>query len=198
MDQKRGIERMKKVSRLLAGIGIALAFATCASADISWTFKNVNFYLGSWSSTGTVYTEVASLTGSFSTNDAVTTVTNFSNLAITAVGGNSDFAFKIAGMVDDYLPGTIGIYSAGWSSYIDLNLTSPLKSGGGPYSFSAGYDCPGCAVLLLNTDPGVGAGRVAEEAFVIATPEPGFYAVFAIGLAGLGVAVRRKRAITRA
>jgi hypothetical protein len=65
--------RVEIEARLLAGIAIVLAFATCASADISWTFSDVNFYLGTWSASGTVYTEVASLTGSFSTNDAVTT-----------------------------------------------------------------------------------------------------------------------------
>jgi hypothetical protein len=125
-------------------------------------------------------------------------VTDFSDLKITERNGHSDFAFTIAGMVDDYLPGTIGIYSEGWSSYIDLYLTGPLTSAGGSHSFSAGYDCPGCAVLLSNPDPAsVGeGGDVREE--VASAPEPGFYAVFAIGLAGLGFAVRRKRAITSA
>lgn len=188
------------MKKLLAGIGVFLAVATGASADISWTFNDVNFYLGSWSPTGTVYTEVASLSGSFSTNNAVTAITDFSDLAIKAEPGYSSFAFPIAGMVDSYLPGTIGIYGAGWSSYIDLYLTSPLTSAGGTYSFSAGYDCPGCAVLVSNSNTGVvggGGAHIATGGSMSSTPEPGFYAVLAIGLAGLGFAVRRKRALAK-
>jgi hypothetical protein len=131
----------------------------------------------------------------------VTAVTSFSNLAITATETEySAFAFTIAGMVDDYLPGTIGIYSEGWSSYIDLYLTGPLTSAGGSHSFSAGYDCPGCAVLPPNSDGVLGAEvyKTAKIEALLKAPEPGFYSVFAIGLAGLGFAVRGKRAITRA
>jgi hypothetical protein len=195
---ERRIEHMKKASRLLVGLGIVLAFATGASADIAWTFNDVNFDLVSWNSnyTGFIYTPVASLSGSFSTDNAVTTVTDFSDLTITAQPGYSSFAFPVAGVVDSYLPGEIGIYSAGFSSYIDLYLTSPLNGAGGSYSFSAGYDCPGCAVLLPNSDTGVaGDAPIVRGGTLSSTPEPGLYAVLAIGLAGLGFAYRRKRLI---
>jgi hypothetical protein len=177
-------------------LGCLGAAPTAARADISWTFNNVNFSVAEWTPTGTVYTEVASLSGSFSTNNAATTVTSFSDLKITAQPGDSKYAFTVAGIDDAYLPGTIGIYATGWSSYIDLTLTSPLTSPGGSYSFSSGYDCPGCAVLPPDNGAGVvGAGTQVVTGDIEATPEPGFYAVLALGLSGLLFAGwRRSRA----
>ncbi len=187
---------MKKTTGLLTLIAAFLAFTPCASADIWWTFNNVNFDLASWSPNGTVYTPVATLTGSFSTNNAVSAVTNFSQLKITAAQPEYNaFAFSIAGVVDDYLPGTIGIYSADWNNYIDLDLSNPLTSSGGSFSFAAGYDCPGCAVLQPDSGARVAAGAlISSQNIVTVSPEPALYAVLAAGLTGLVFAIRRKKA----
>ena len=175
-------------------LGCLGAAPTAARADISWTFNNVDFSVASYSSTagplglgGFVYTEVASLSGSFSTNNAANAVTGFNHVTITAENGYNSYAFPVAGIVDTYLPGEIGIYGTGFSHYIDLYLTTPLTGAGGSDSFSAGYDCPGCAILSPGSDPVVvGAGGTQiVTGNIEATPEPGFYAVLALGLSGL-------------
>jgi len=199
LTESRGSEKPFQDScrRRIALVFVAGASANITPRNITWTISDTNFYRGSWSPTGTVYTEVATLSGSFSTDNAVTTVTDFSHLVITAQPDYSAFAFSIAGVVNDYLPGTIGIFSAGWSNYIDLYLTTPLTSAGGSHSFTAGYDCPGCAVLLPDSGGVSGAGQIVSQNTATTTPEPGFYALLGVGLAGLGFAVKRTKATAR-
>ena len=180
-------------------LGCLGAAPTAARADISWTFNNVDFSVASWSDTGGslgtggfVYTEVASLSGSFSTNNAANTVTG-SDLTITAENGYSSYAFPVAGIDDAYLPGEIGIHNAGFTSFIDLYLTSPLTSAGGSDSFSSGYDCPGCAVLDSGSDVVGSGGANIVTGDIEAAPEPGLYAVLALGMSGLLFAGWRRR-----
>src|ERR1019366_4998989 len=84
----RGAARVLPFMPLILLSGLFL-LPSSASADISWTFNDVNSYLGSWSPTGTVYTEVATLSGSFSTNDAVTAGTEFSQTRIPPKWGHN-------------------------------------------------------------------------------------------------------------
>jgi hypothetical protein len=120
---------LKSSAKLFLVLVCVLGFAASASAQVTWTFSDITFNNGD------------AVTGSFTTNSAVTMVDSF-NVTITGPD-----AFTVVGLVDSYLPGEIGIYSAGFSQYIDLYPASPLTNAGGTIAITQGYDCPGCGTL---------------------------------------------------
>jgi hypothetical protein len=169
-------ELMKMITKLLTIAGLAFAFATCASADITWTLNDVTF------------TDGNSATGFFTTDLGITTINSFS---IVVGNANPLDSFTAAIMVNAYLPSEIGIANSDWSKYVDLYLSSPLTSAGGKVNIASGFDCPTCGVLIVHSDTGV-TGVVGST-----VPEPRFGAVLLIGLAGLGFLARRKFAAVR-
>jgi hypothetical protein len=158
--------RMMKTSvRLLVAALFLAGFATCASADITWTLDNVTFDNG------------AVVTGSFTTDLAVTAIDSF---AITITGPGS---FTVVGMVDSYLPGVIGIFSTGFADYVDLYLFSDMTGAGGTIPITSGFICPGCGTLLTGPGPEVNG----------VVPEPTSLLLFGSGLVFLGFALRLRR-----
>jgi hypothetical protein len=107
---------------------------------------------------------------------------------IIVEGPASVAAFKAAGMVDSYLPNTIGIFSSGWSAYVDLYPGSPLTSQGGTifltgqdaYGDKYGVDCPGCGVI---SDPKTAA---------VTAPEPSAILILGAFAGVLGATFRRR------
>jgi hypothetical protein len=183
---------MKRITRLLLPAGLAFAFATCASADITWTFNNVDFCLHCGMSTETD-NDIAA--GSFFTTDnAADTVTGWD---ITVEGTNTladnEYTSAVAGngfIFPD--PTNLYFYSPGFEQYLDLYLVSPgITSAGGTVNLSlgdAGADgdstiaCNGCATLVSGSITGSTS----------AVPEPRFVAFLAAGLIGLSFVARRK------
>ena len=160
-------------------LGLLLGSGISAMADITWTLQNVTFNNGN-RAVGSFVTN-----GSFGTHDAVNRILSFN---IIVEGPASVAAFKAAGMVDSYLPNTIGIFSSGWSAYVDLYPGSPLTSQGGTifltgqdaYGDKYGVDCPGCGVI---SDPKTAA---------VTAPEPSAILILGAFAGVLGSTFRRR------
>jgi hypothetical protein len=175
MESAKEETPMRIVSRALVILGLLVGSASCAMADVIWTFNNVQF------SNGNV------VTGYFITNSAGTMDLGYS---IVVSGLDGQQAFTATKFVDSYLPSEIGFAGSSWFQFVDLSLTSPLTSAGGVIPIGGGYDCDGdpCWVLL------VGGGHNPE---VIGTPVPESSAllnldlVSSLGLLGF-LSLRRK------
>ena len=165
---------LKKLTMLLAIAGPILGFATCASADITWTLDDVAFSNGN------------TATGFFTTNNSVTAIESFS---ISITGPTTSADFTATAMSSAYLPGVIGIFDSPSLPYVDLYLSpSELTSGGGTVAITSGYDCPtsgGCGTLNLAADPEVIGGPGIA-------PEPGSMFLFSTGLLGIGFVMRKR------
>jgi hypothetical protein len=189
---------MKNITKLLSVAGLAFAFATCASADITWTFNTTTFCYNC----GDVGFETDNniKTGSFFTTD--NTGANLIGYDITVQGTNT--------LADnEFTPGDsfrtlpmdathIDLWDGSSGQYIDLYFASPgTTSAGGTVNLLQGdlgadsnstVVCNGCGTLVSGSVTGVGGSAV---------PEPRFGAILLAGLAGLGFFARRKFAAAR-
>jgi hypothetical protein len=184
---------MKHISKTSVIAGLAFAFASCASADITWTFNTTTFCYNC----GDVGYETDNdiQAGSFFTTD--NTGTDLTGWDITVEGTN-------AGADNEYTPSDsfrtfpmdathIDLYDGSSGQYIDLYFASPgTTSAGGTVSLLAGdlgadanstIVCNGCGTLVSGSVTGSGGSAV---------PEPRFGATLLIGLAGLGLLAQRK------
>jgi hypothetical protein len=157
---------LRNVFKLLIIVGLALASATCASADTIWTLKDVTFTNGN------------TAVGTFTTNSATNAIISFS---LDVTGPDAAGAFVATQMVNSYLPGEIGLANPGFLKYVDLYLASHLTSAGGIVHITSGYDCPDCGTLIVKSD--------TEVIGALATPEP---ATGGLMLLGLGMMIRKR------
>jgi hypothetical protein len=159
---------MKILTKLLViAAGLLFGFATCASAQVTWTLSDVTF------SNGNV------AMGSFTTNAATDDVLSFS-IAIT--GPDTAAAFTAAVMLDTSLPGHIGLGGPGFSQDVLLTLLSDMTNAGGTIPIVDGVDCPpaaSCGTLVTT-------GHSPE--IIGVTPEP---ATAGLMLLGLGIMVSK-------
>jgi len=168
---------MKAVARAMVVMGLLLGSYSGATAqEVKWTLDDIDFNNGNTAS-GYFVTDYNSSASPFYRWSIV-------SFSITVGDSAPGAAFTAAGVDSPYLPGEIGIYSAGWSKYVDLYLTSLLTTAGGVVSISSGYDCPGCGVLLTGSghDPTVDG---------VPLPEPTPILLLGIGLGCLGISLRR-------
>lgn len=171
---------MNIITKLLTIAGLLLGFATCASAQVTWTLSDVTF------SNGNV------ATGSFTTNAATDDVLSFS---IDITGPDTAAAFTATAMLDTSLPGNIGLLGGpGNSKDVLLTLLSDMTNAGGTIPIVDGVDCPPaahCGTLVTT-------GHSPE--IIGVTPEP---ATAGLMLLGLGIlvgkyVVRRRQQSTEA
>jgi PEP-CTERM motif len=159
---------MNILTKSLAISGLVFGFATCASAQVTWTLSDVTFDNGN----------VA--TGSFTTNAATDHVLSFS---IDITGPDTAAAFTVAAMVDTQLAGHIGLLGGPENSQdAFLTLLSDMTNAGGTIPIVSGVDCPPaahCGTLVTT-------GHSPE--IIGVTPEP---ATAGLMLLGLGIMVRK-------
>jgi len=184
----------QQITKLLAFASLALGLATCASADITWTFNTTDFCYNC----GSIFeTDNDIAAGSYFTTDNLgDTITGYD---ITVEGTNS-----LAN--NEYTPGDsfpifsdafhLDFYDGSTNQYLNLYLDSPgITSAGGPVTLLAGdlgassnstVACAGCGTLVSGSINGS------------TVPEPRLSAFLMIGLAGLVFFARRKFAHSRA
>jgi hypothetical protein len=170
----------KKLAMLITVTGLALGFATCASAQVTWTLSDVYFDNGN------------TATGFFTTNSSLS-VTSFS-LQVTGPDTAQDFTAST--FVDSYLPNTVGFANSDFSEYVDLYLISSITNAGGVIPFGTsiygnGSDCGGsggCGTLLI------GDGYTPELNGT--TPEPATVGLMLLGL-GLLLGTRIAKGVRR-
>ena len=174
MCRKAEMQIPKRIAKLIAVAGLVLGFATCVSAQVTWTLSDVVFNNGN------------SVTGSFVTNSSLD-VTSYS---LVVSGPATQQAFTASIFVNDYLANQeLGFASSGFSEYVDLYFASPLTNAGGtipfvPGLYGVGFDCGGgggCGTLLN------GNGYTPE--LIGTTPEP---ATGGLLLLGFGMIMRKR------
>ncbi len=184
------------MTKLLGIAGLAITFATCASADITWNFNTTTFCLHCGFS-NEVDNDITA--GSFFTTD--NTGANLTGWDITVEGTNT-----LAN--NEYTPGDsfrtlpmdafhIDLYDGSSNQYIDLYFAAPgttaaggtvnLLQGNLGQNFDSTIVCNGCGTLVAGSVTAAGS----------AVPEPRLGAFLVIGLAGIGLLVRKKFAASR-
>ena len=173
------MQLLRSGARIFLCVIFVFGFAACASAQVTWTLNDVTFTNGNTAS------------GTFTTNAALS---GFLSFSITVTGPATAADFTAAKMVSSYLPSEIGIANTDFSEYVDLFTASPLTNAGGtihlvnPSDTLQSVDCPGCGVLIINSD----------TELIGTTPEPPAGGLVLVGVALLtGAWFFRRRPVER-
>jgi hypothetical protein len=178
---------MKYISKILVFAGLAFAFASCASADITWTLNDVNLVRPGLGDN--------TITGFFTVDTGLDAVTNWDVLVTgTNTGADTEYTPVAPGVIygfDNSSDVIFGFHPATPpnTQFLILDFATPLTNAGGTVDLTgASLACDGCSTLTSGYIVGAPAGTV---------PEPRFGAVLLLGLAGLGFLTRRKFAAAR-
>jgi hypothetical protein len=194
----------------------ALALAAVAALSLAATapaLAHIQAYSGSYvteggggrSGSGTLYMEydehdnTLAITTTFAGLSGTTTVAHIHCCTASANTGNAGVA--LAGGVNGSLINfPVGVQGATYSQNFDLELTAVyglafLNNNGGTANSArdamlTAFDS-GRAYLNIHTSPNFGGGEI--RAWITPVPEPGTWALMALGLAGVAAAARRRR-----
>jgi hypothetical protein len=190
LNHRDGKELMKNITKLLTIAGLAIGFATCASADVVWTLNNVDFNRPGFGTN--------TATGFFTVNTALDTIVDW-NIVVGGTNTQADATYvPTTGLSNLHsLNEAQFFFNPFTNQFLILETALALSNTPGTIDLSAaavGTDtnpslaCPGCGTLTSGSIVGATVGAV---------PEPRFGAVLAIGLAGLAFVARRKFAAAR-
>ncbi len=177
---------MKNITKLLSVAGLALAFATCASADVTWVLNNVTFSDG------------ATASGFFTTDPGFDTLDNW-DINVTGSDLGADYHYLTTNSSPfDISASEVSLASNPFAKFVILFPSSPMTNAGGTISLVTGFDVPpGSGDCAISGACGHLGSDSTASITGTATPEPRFGAVLLAGLAGLGFLTRRKFAAVR-
>jgi PEP-CTERM motif len=176
---------MNILTKTMIGVGLLLGSGVCAIADTIWTLNDATFQYNSTGNTAT---------GTFELDPSLNLIT----WDITVAGTNTqaDNVFTPGDSISVFPDLThLDFWDGATGQYIDLFFSSPLTTAGGTINLAAGDDgesssstitCPGCAVLVVNSDHRPSVTGVAS------TPEPATIPFLGAGLVLIGIVTRRK------
>lgn len=185
---------MKHIPKLFTIAGLAFAFASCASADITWNFNTTTFCYNC----GDVGFETDNdiLAGSFFTTDDTGTIVTGYDITVEGTNTLADNEYTPGDSFPIFPdPNHLDFYDASTNQYLDLFLDAPgITSAGGTVNLLQGdlgqdsnstVACAGCGTLV--------SGSVTGST----VPEPRFGVGLLMGLGGLGFLLRQKFAAAR-
>ena len=180
---------MKTLFRFALAGTLLVAGSMFAKADtVLWTLNDV------------VFSDGATVTGWFETdsNNINNYIDEFDITVTDLANPSRSFTIQTSDQLQEFdyaaLPTEISFgKDPGYSPYIDLNVQGSLSATGGTASLTAGYLCPGCATLDVNSDHSPSVTGVLGGS---PTPEPATLPILAAAVVGVAVFARRKFAHT--
>lgn len=178
---------MKNISKILFIAGLAFAFASCASADVTWVLNNVTFSDG------------ATAVGFFTTDPGFDTLDNW-DINVTGSDLGADYHYQVSNSNPFDISSTeVAVAASPFAEFVIVFPSSAMTNAGGTISLVTGLSIPPGTGDCSEAGPcGYLASNSTASITGTPTPEPRYGAVLLIGLVGLGFMAQRKFVAGRA